>query len=373
MLKKEKSLGYFTEYFVKRLIKSFYSLSKEYEKIGINLKEILPVPFNNLENMYVRVNYYKTTGRIEFSFREDKGYFSYTFIEGDEYRAHLFEKDDDGRGVIYNHGEPRFDKKTNNYTIQIVAFGMNFSFESFVYRLNNTDELALEVIKTYVGSHLYYLEGGNENYLLYLRAIANDFLHLIMDRNTPELVIDNFLEKNSVILKEGLGLEKLVHQVILKNVIDEFPHDLKPDAIGYNIREKRWEIVDYKKTNKNILKNVDRTRTGLTSHVHTLRDQLKDYYTYFEEKTHRDFVKNKYAVDIRYPGTVGIIGVLEKNLENDFNRLLEDEPRWFKVVPYNYLYDNFVEYIKTVESISGGDFYGMDPDQRRAKSATERS
>lgn len=360
IVRNEKSLGYFTEFFVKRLVKSFYSLSKEYSKIGIDLVKILPVPFNNLENMYVGVNYYKSTGRIEFFFREEKGYFSYSVVENDDYRAYLFEKEDEGRGVIYNRAEPRFDGKTNNYAIKIVSFGMNFSFQSFVYRLNNTDELALEVIKTYVGSHLYYLEGGNENYLLYLKNTANDFLHLIMDDNTPELVIDDFLENNNIILKEGLGLEKLIHQVTLKNIIGELPHDLKPDVIGYNIRDKRWEIVDYKKTNKKIMKNVNKTRTGLTSQVHSLRDQLKDYYKYFEEKSHRDFFNKKYNTDIRYPCTIGVVGTLEKSLENDFNRLLEDEPRWFKIIPYNYLYDNFMKYINTVESINGGDVFGMD-------------
>ncbi|WP_319471791.1 hypothetical protein [uncultured Trichococcus sp.] len=355
-MKKEKSLGYFTELFMKDLIKALYELSKQYSKIGIDLKDVLPVPFNNLEKMHVKIYYYKKYDKIEFELRENKGYFSYEVVYGDSIRARIHETDDRGRGSIFHHAEPYYDVNNRSSSIKVVAYGMYFSFDSFVYRLNNIDELALEIVKSFVGPYIYHLEGHTENYLIYLKFVANNFLKLIMDENTPELVIDKFLEVNSIILKEGLGLEHLIHQATLENVLDIYPHDLKPDLIGFNMMERRWEIIDYKKSNRGVLKNIGRTRTGFTAEVHSLGDQLRDYCEYFGEKTHRDYVKNKYKVDIEYPTTVGVIGLLEKELERDFNRIIRDEPRWFKVVPYNYLYNNFVSFIKNVENINGGVF-----------------
>lgn len=104
--------------------------------------------------------------------------------------------------------------------------------------------------------------------------------------------------------------------------------------------------MDYKKTKRNIIKNLNKVRTGLKAEVHDLKNQLLDYLEYFEEKDHREHILKKYNLDIHYPNGIGIIGNVDEKEQVAFNRLMHNEPKWFKVIPYNYLYDSFCRYVE---------------------------
>ena len=84
---------------------------------------------------------------------------------------------------------------------------------------------------------------------------------------------------------------------------------------------------------------------GFKAEVYDLKNQLRDYVEYFEEKVQRDYFLKKYRINIEYPKAIGIIGNVYENEQTTFNKLIKDSPNWFKVVPYNYLYDNFCRFV----------------------------
>ena len=139
-------------------------------------------------------------------------------------------------------------------------------------------------------------------------------------------------------------------QVILKNILGKYEHDLKPDLIAYDTLNKKWVIVDYKKAKRTIIKNLDRVRSGLRAEVYDLQNQLRDYVEYFDERDHRNYISEKYNLNINYPDSLGIIGNVAVEEQETFNKVIKDLPRWFNVMPYNYLYDSFCNYVNLIEN-----------------------
>ena len=214
--------------------------------------------------------------------------------------------------------------------------------------LENIKEFAIDFLNSNRDLDKYKDEYDRQKYLEYLQKIKKECKIYFFNESTPELVIDKFLEENPVILERGLHLEKLNHQLTLKNILNKYEHDLKPDLIAFYTLNKKWVVVDYKKAKHKIIKNLHKVRTGFKSDVSNLRNQLKDYLEYFDEEDHRKYVKKTYKIDIKYPDAIGIIGHINSEEEEDFNRLIKDEPRWFRVMPYNYLYDSFCNYVDMI-------------------------
>ena len=217
--------------------------------------------------------------------------------------------------------------------------------------LENIKEFAIDFLNSNRDLDKYKDEYDRQEYLKYLSKLKDECKIYFFNENTPELVIDKFLEKNPVILERGLHLEKLNHQLTLKNILNKYEHDLKPDLIAFDTLNKKWVVVDYKKAKRKIIKNLHKVRTGFKSDISNLRNQLKDYLEYFEEEDHRKYVKKTYKIDIKYPDAIGIIGHINFEEEEDFNRLIKDEPRWFRVMPYNYLYDSFCKYVEMITTM----------------------
>ena len=120
----------------------------------------------------------------------------------------------------------------------------------------------------------------------------------------------------------------------LKNILNKYEHDLKPDLIAFDTLNKKWVVVDYKKAKHKIIKNLHKVRTGFKSDVSNLRNQLKDYLEYFEEEDHRKYVKKTYKIDI-----IEIIkntdwSYLDKTEENKITLItcVENEPKYRRCV-----------------------------------------
>lgn len=336
--------------FLNDLKASFKELEKIYMDLGVNLNGKIPKVFSNFEETEVRVIYSYNTKEYLFIFDSKKGP-GYRFHYEKNINHNILPYIGNVEGVITNT-----EIKYNSDLIFKWEYAYIMPEHVFNEKSKNTLELANNIISSSLDYFSYKLsapkkEKNKNSFISKLRNLAEQFSKLINDDAVGELAIDKFLEKNPVILERALQLTKLNHQCVLKNILFKYPHDLKPDLIAYNVYKKCWTIIDYKKANKNILKNTYKTRTGLLAEVHSLKDQLSDYIEYFEEREHRDYFEVKYGIEIKNPVGVGIIGKVYPEFEDEFNRKLKHEPNWFDIVPYNYLYDRYIEYINATEKV----------------------
>lgn len=202
----------------------------------------------------------------------------------------------------------------------------------------------------FVNVHIDYLMSSDQStHMIQLNSLLKKMEYYFFNEQVKELEIDKFIEENAIILERGLNLVKPKSQVVLKDVLGKYGQDLKPDVIAFNEHHKLWTIVDYKRNKRSILKNTDTVRTSFKSEVNDLKAQLRDYKEYFEEEAHRDFVAKTYNLTLKYPTTLGLIGQINDSEIDDFNRQMKDEPRWFNVMPYNYLYENFKRYVELAD------------------------
>ncbi|MEJ9227511.1 hypothetical protein [Priestia aryabhattai] len=352
IMEKSQFLGYLNKEFINNFVEAIKNYNTDYKKMRIEIMPALPKPFRNINKLAINTIYIENVDYLVIHFSSgNKFTIDYTIQDRNIFLESLLEAEE---GVFYETSS--IDEVLTQDTGGFVIY---LSYEAFMKRYKEPKEFAHEIIRTNVDYYSEYTKFqlnwsskdhiNKDSYISNLKGIADQFHKLIYDENTPELTIDKFLEDNSIILKGALKLDKLKHQCVLENTLSKYAHDLRPDLIGYDTFEKNWVIVDYKKANKNLMKNIDKTRTGLKSEVHSLRDQLYDYVEYFDEDQHRKEFKKKYKVNVEHPSAIGIIGKLDNNLSNEFNRLLKNEPRWLKLIPYNYLYENFISFIESGE------------------------
>lgn len=239
----------------------------------------------------------------------------------------------------------------------VLEYAIVMSYSVFIKRLTTLNYFVNDILLSYLdfrekfGKKYDATDTDAEKYKDDLMEIKKNMEQLFFDEAIAELKIDEFLQSHPIVLKQCLNLEKLMHQTVLKDILGKYGQDLKPDLIGYDIAEKQWTIVDYKRAKRNIIKNTGDVRTAFKAEVTDLEAQLRDYTEYFAESEHRKYVHENYSANIEYPLGVGIIGNVSEEENRDFNRLKRDKPNWLKILPYNYIYDRFCRYIDAVKII----------------------
>lgn len=334
-------------HFCNELIREVRELRDALKEIGVEIDKMLEEPFSY--DTPIRVFSYYSIDRDQYFIVFNKHFeddFKFISIFGNPIPVHVF----DFRG---DNVDSRFIKLTlasqkQNFPID---YSFVFSQSNFSKWIKDIKGLAIEIIKRSIASFEYQKNNDRIQYVSYLDSIKEKLGELFFDESVAELTIDKFIEENPVIIEQGLSLSQLKHQVILKNVMGKYEHDLKPDVIAFDLREKCWVVVDYKKAKSTIIKNLQKVRTGFKSEVNNLESQLFDYVEYFDEEEHRCYVLKQYNISVDHPKGIGIIGNVNVNEEIAFNRLMKNKPRWFSVIPYNYLYDNFCRYVEMVRSL----------------------
>jgi hypothetical protein len=211
-----------------------------------------------------------------------------------------------------------------------------------------------EYYKTY-GESKGFNKQDNCKLIEYYNNIRLKMEDYFFDQNTPEAVIDKFLEENPLILEQCLNLINVRSQLELDVLVNKERYngkDLKPDLIAYDNFNRRWAIVDYKRAKRTIIKNLNQSRSGFKSEVLDLQYQLRDYLEYFDEEVHRNHINNKYNLIIEYPTAIGVIGNVGKDEERQFNRSRLDLPSWLAVIPYNYMYNKFCDFISMADKLN---------------------
>lgn len=176
---------------------------------------------------------------------------------------------------------------------------------------------------------------------------------LFFDETIHESKIDNFIKDHPVILENSLNLIKPIHQPKLLDIHGHHDQDLIPDVIAFNINDKIWSIVDYKRAKRKILKSRGKVRIAPLAEVTELQSQLRDYKDYFDDTLQRRDFEKKNGVEIKYPNTIGIIGHVRAEEEDEFNKVKRDFPQWFTVIPYNRLYKSFCRYFDMAKDLIG--------------------
>jgi len=242
-------------------------------------------------------------------------------------------------------------------------FGFIFSIDTFETIYIDKENYYSDIIKSYYIKKEILLEnydvgiGANTSvekvnkYKEYLKSTLATFKKLTLEENTPELVIDNFISNNSIILEIAFGIDLFKRQVILKDFSDRFKQDLKPDLIGFKSTDNRWYIVDYKKSGSKIIKNNGDVRESFKAEVNDLKAQLKDYIEYFDEKCNRDYYKTEYGDLIEYPYAIGLIGIIEPEYTRAFERQVEDIPRKYEIIPFNYVYNRLCKFVERFDIV----------------------
>lgn len=335
-------------------LNAFKSIFKNFK---MNLSDALPEVFKNYY-LYITFIYSEDRNNVLIVFNKvtnnSANYNSILHVYC--VKGNVF--DSIGKGFIEYKGNGQIvleNCRFNNFTID---YASAMGFENLISKTTNLKQYVSDFISSYWEK---FLRKGDKNELLnYLSFIKNRMKELFFNPEIPELEIDNFIANNPIILERGLFLINPLHQVVLKNILDIYEHDLKPDLIAYDIYDKQWLIIDYKRAKRSIIKNVNKVRTGFTADVNNLENQLWDYVEYFQEDKQRKYFNKTYNIDIILPDAIGIIGNVKFEEQNAFNRLMKNKPKWFKVVPYNYLYDNFCRYIEMTENIikNRGEYFG---------------
>ncbi|GAB3065178.1 hypothetical protein ACFOU0_12135 [Salinicoccus sesuvii] len=344
----KKVLGYLIEKYAKDLVDSFNQLETNYKGVGIDINEFLPVPFDDLSTLVVSAYYYEEKQMIEINFlRGREAYFHFNIYD-DSWRTKIFDNEFGDFHDFYSLANPILDPPY----IERFGFGKLYSLEEFLKDRNNTMDIAYFMTSSFLATdRLSYSNTTPESRIKYLESLAFEFKGKIEDSNTSEKELDDFLSFNKEILNLTLELDEFISEPILKDILEKYGQDLKPDAVAFDAKENKWVIVDYKRSQKKILKNVGKVRTSFKSDVNDLQAQLLDYVEYFQEQEHRNYFKGKYGLDIEYPFAIGIIGVLEEELTKDFNRVTHNLPKWFSLYPYNYLLRSFVNHINRMKKI----------------------
>lgn len=285
--------------------------------------------FENNKQYLASKNYYIDTQKLGFKvlYNSDKSKYLLILDESNKW-----ESKEDLKGLINflisGPGTINFINCTFNgiFIKRMIVVGKDL-FETF-----------LTQTKEFMDSFIYFAEYPHkydDNLELKLKIFEE-----LVSNNEKELTIDKFIENNPFILEMGLQVEKLNHQVVLKDYEDEFGQDLKPDVIAFKPLENKWYIIDYKRSKSNILKNSNKVRTSFRSEVNDLQGQLRDYLDYFyNNKNNRENFEKKYNFRIEYPNSIGIIGQLDKSKQREFDKIMNDLSRKYQFVPYNYLID----------------------------------
>lgn len=369
------------------LTKEMNSVTETFLSFGIDIKPSLPKVLTQ-ESISFECIFSEDREHILILFKSsDISDFIFTIVEGDVFN--YFDKSGLWRKMpavikINNSSNTRIDSLRfrgcnkpfeivgnnselffNNLSIDIPLQGpttleyvMVMSYHVFLDRLKLVRDFARDIIRGYFDHFKIFgikydphsIEA--KQYLKNLQSVKLQMEKYFFDETTQELDIDKFIENNPIILEQCLNLTSLLHQVELKDLLNKYCQDLKPDLLGFDQDKKQWTIVDYKRAKRTIIKNLGRVRTSFKAEVFDLQSQLRDYREYFQEQTQRHYIREKYGCDIEFPTTIGVIGRIDYAEVKDFNRLREDLARWIEIVPYNYIYDRFCRFVDTVNKIS---------------------
>lgn len=146
--------------------------------------------------------------------------------------------------------------------------------------------------------------------------------HLLNDQSTKEKDIQKFLEGHPNFLR-GLNYKNIYPQLVLER---DRQGTLIPDFILEPLDGDWCDILDLKLPKQKIIVGRNDRQT-LASGIHEVAAQLREYAAYFEQERYRNFVKQKYGLNVYKPRLIALVGRdLEQMTTDELRRTLTAYP-----------------------------------------------
>jgi Domain of unknown function (DUF4263) len=131
----------------------------------------------------------------------------------------------------------------------------------------------------------------------------SEFESLLANKRVREFEIQTYLERSPTLL-QALGYAQVYPQVVLQRDDGTF---LRPDFIVQPTSDEWCDIVDIKLPTMQTVVGV-RDRKTLSSAIHELAAQLREYSAYFENENLSRRLEQRYGIKCYRPRLIGVIG-----------------------------------------------------------------
>lgn len=237
-------------------------------------------------------------------------------------------------------------------------YAMVFSIDVFLEKLSFSKDFADSLVLAYSN----YYETNKQKFnpesdegiaykrkLMFLKEEMQDYFFTSKYKETE---IDNFIEKNPIIIHKGLGLIEYHSPMLLEDIHGQYNQNLKPDLVGFDPIEEHWKIVDYKLPWKKLVRAEGSVRASVSADITQLHSQLSIYREYFFDYRQRAHTNEKYKVSIsKHPPTIGVIGTITPESRTDLNKARYEYPNWFRIISYDEIYKKVCEHIDFVTKV----------------------
>ena len=170
----------------------------------------------------------------------------------------------------------------------------------------------------------------------------NRFIELIGNSNTSEPKLTKFLEqtKNKFILTMGFLSKEIYPQLILKWQ-SQNKNDIQPDFLI--VRPNGFaDILEFKLPNTKSKTVVGKpNRETFSAEINAYIAQTRVYKEYFEDPNNRNWIKEKYNINVRYPKRYLVVG-RRWDFPNDVWKEIIDDYRDVEIITFDELIDGVI-------------------------------
>ncbi len=169
--------------------------------------------------------------------------------------------------------------------------------------------------------------------------LIRQFEHIINSPKVSESTIQEFLEQHPAFLYLFGDYEEYKSQILLVPQIlmeYEYKEGGRPDFLLRDPRTDFWDILSIKLPGQKLVRGIPQRRR-LADAVMEAKAQLIEYKHYFDDRTHRQFVKDRYGIDLYYPRLYVLIGRASSFHNWAEKRKLLNTEREIEVVTYDDL------------------------------------
>ena len=170
----------------------------------------------------------------------------------------------------------------------------------------------------------------------------NRFIELIGSSKNTETTLTKFLEQqeNRFILTMGILSKEIHPQLILKWQSQE-KNDIMPDFLV--VRPNGYaDIVEFKLPKIKSKTVVGKSnRETFSAEINAYISQTRVYKEYFEDPNNRNWVKEKFGINVRHPKRFLIVG-RRWDFTNDVWKEIIDEYRDVEIITFDELIDGIV-------------------------------
>lgn len=170
----------------------------------------------------------------------------------------------------------------------------------------------------------------------------NRFIELIGNNKTSETEITRFLEErqNKFLLTMGI-LSKEIHAELLLEWQSEQKNDIKPDFLI--VRSNGYaDIVEFKLPKLKSKSIVGKSnRESFSAEINSYIAQTRVYKEYFQDPNNREWVKNKYGLNVKNPKRFLVVGRRWDFSNEVWKEIIEDYTD-IEIITFDELIDGVV-------------------------------